>query len=119
MASAADVIKFKLPRDAGEDSFDLLPALEGTARSPIRAAVVHHSNQRMFSIRWRNWKLELGLGSGLSGLCAGIARSTLPATLESGMVKHLRAGGKQETNGAERKPYGLRRYNTQFLRPPT
>lgn len=64
MATAADIVKFKLPAGAGEDSFDLLPALLGTARTPIREAVVHHSNQGMFSIRDGNWKLELGLGSG-------------------------------------------------------
>ena len=64
MATAADITGFPLPRDAGEDSFDLLPALTGTARAPIREAVVHHSNLGMFSIRAGNWKLELGLGSG-------------------------------------------------------
>jgi arylsulfatase A len=64
MGTAADIIGFKLPTDAGEDSYDLLPALLGRARSPIREAVVHHSNLGMFSIRDQNWKLELGLGSG-------------------------------------------------------
>ena len=64
MATAAGILDFKLPNDAGEDSYDLLPALLGRARAPIREAVVHHSNQGMFSVRSRNWKLELGLGSG-------------------------------------------------------
>lgn len=64
MGTAADIVNFKLPDQAGEDSYDLLPALLGRARAPIREAVVHHSNQGMFSIRAQNWKLELGLGSG-------------------------------------------------------
>jgi arylsulfatase A-like enzyme len=64
MATLADVADVKLPRDAGEDSYDLLPAFTGAARRPIREAVVHHSNQGMFSIRQGAWKLELGLGSG-------------------------------------------------------
>ncbi len=64
MATAADMVDFKLPNDAGEDSYDLLPALLARARSPIRKAIVHHSNLGMFSIRERDWKLELGLGSG-------------------------------------------------------
>ncbi|HEV3200788.1 MAG TPA: arylsulfatase [Bryobacteraceae bacterium] len=64
MATAADIAGFKLPQNAGEDSYDLLPALLDRARSPIREAVVHHSNLGMFSIRLQNWKLELGLGSG-------------------------------------------------------
>jgi arylsulfatase A-like enzyme len=64
MSTAADITGFKLPDNAGEDSFDLLPALLGQARSLIREAVVHHSNPGMFSIPAQNWKLELGLGSG-------------------------------------------------------
>jgi arylsulfatase A-like enzyme len=64
MGTAAGIVNFKLPDDAGEDSYDLLPALRGRTRTPIREAVVHHSNQGMFSIRAQNWKLELGLGSG-------------------------------------------------------
>jgi arylsulfatase A len=64
MATAASVINFKLPRDAGEDSYSLLPALRGRTRPAIRESVVHHSSQGMFSIRAQNWKLALGLGSG-------------------------------------------------------
>ena len=64
MATVADIVDFKLPKNAGEDSYDLLPALLGRARSPIRKAIVHHSNSGVFSIREQNWKLELGLGSG-------------------------------------------------------
>jgi arylsulfatase A len=64
MATAADIVDFKLPDNAGEDSYDLVPALLGRESSPARQAVVHHSNLGMFSIREKNWKLELGLGSG-------------------------------------------------------
>ena len=64
MGTAAGIVNFKLSKNAGEDSYNLLPALRGRARSPIREAIVHHSNQGMFSIRAQNWKLELGLGSG-------------------------------------------------------
>jgi len=64
MATVADVAGFPLPDSAGEDSYDLLPALLGRARRPIRNAIVHHSNGGMFAIRSQNWKLELGLGSG-------------------------------------------------------
>ena len=64
MATAAGIVNFKLPDNAGEDSYDLLPALLGRAHAPIWKAVVHHSNSGVFSIREENWKLELGLGSG-------------------------------------------------------
>lgn len=64
MATVASLLSFPLPSDAGEDSYNLLPALLGKTSKPIREAVVHHSNQGMFSVRDGNWKLEFGLGSG-------------------------------------------------------
>ncbi|MGH9632361.1 MAG: sulfatase-like hydrolase/transferase, partial [Bryobacteraceae bacterium] len=64
MATAAGIVKFKLPDNAAEDSYNLLPALTGAQTNPIREAVVHHSADGMFSIRQGEWKLALGLGSG-------------------------------------------------------
>lgn len=62
MATAADIVGQKLPDNAGEDSFSLLPAFAG--KKGTREAVVHHSSEGMFSIRQGEWKLCLGLGSG-------------------------------------------------------
>lgn len=64
MATVADIAGVKLPQNAGEDSYDLLPALMGRKGQPLREAIVHHSSLGMFSIRQGEWKLELGLGSG-------------------------------------------------------
>jgi arylsulfatase A len=64
LATAAEITGVNLPKDAGEDSFNLLPALQGKKGKPIREAIVHHSSLGMFSIRQGEWKLELGLGSG-------------------------------------------------------
>ena len=64
MSTVAAVVGGKVPSNAGEDSYNLLPALLGTNHGPIRDAIVHHSNQGMFGIRQGHWKLELGLGSG-------------------------------------------------------
>ncbi len=64
MGTLAALIGYKLPNGAGEDSYNLLPSLLGTSSRPIRDAIVHHSNDGMFSIRQGDWKLELGLGSG-------------------------------------------------------
>lgn len=64
MGTVAAVTGTPLPRNAGEDSFNLLPIMTGkTNRSP-REAVVHHSALGMFSIRDRQWKLNFGHGSG-------------------------------------------------------
>jgi arylsulfatase A-like enzyme len=63
MATLSSAVGFKLPNNAGEDSFDLLPAYLGKAKRPIREAIVHHSSMGLFSIRKGSWKLCLGRGS--------------------------------------------------------
>lgn len=62
--TVASVLGAPLPRDAAEDSFDLLPLLTGKSSRSPREAVVHHSSQGHFSIRDRDWKLVIGHGSG-------------------------------------------------------
>jgi arylsulfatase A len=64
MATCAEILGAKLPDTAGEDSVSLLPVLLGTAKSPVREALVHHSINGSFAIRQGNWKLELCSGSG-------------------------------------------------------
>lgn len=64
MATCAEILGAKLPDNAGEDSVSILPALLGTARVPIREAVVHHSIKGNFAIRQGQWKLEFCIGSG-------------------------------------------------------
>ena len=65
IATCADILGKKLPKDAGEDSYSILPALLGAdAGKPIREATVHHSSKGMFAIRQGRWKLVLGPGSG-------------------------------------------------------
>jgi arylsulfatase A-like enzyme len=64
MGTLAAVLHIELPPDAGEDSFNLLPALLRQPHAPIRNTIVDHSIDGMFTIREGNWKLELGLGSG-------------------------------------------------------
>ncbi len=65
MATCAAIVGTELPENAGEDSYDILPALLGKKlNKPIREAIVHHSLSGMFSIRQGDWKLILGRGSG-------------------------------------------------------
>jgi arylsulfatase A-like enzyme len=64
LATAAAVVGARLPTDAGEDSYNLLPALRGDKLDkPIREAVVHHSGDGTFAIRQGPWKLALARGS--------------------------------------------------------
>jgi arylsulfatase A-like enzyme len=65
MATAADIVDYKLPDNAGEDSVSILPALLGEKyEKPLREATVHHSINGSFSIRKGRWKLELCPDSG-------------------------------------------------------
>ena len=65
MATCAAIVGEELPDNAGEDSYNILPALLGKKLDkPIREATVHHSSRGMFSIRQGKWKLVLGRGSG-------------------------------------------------------
>lgn len=64
MATVAAIHDIPLPRDAAEDSYNLLPALLGQTKQPIRDAIVNHSYGGYFAIRQGPWKLEEILGSG-------------------------------------------------------
>jgi arylsulfatase A-like enzyme len=62
MATMADVLKVKLPDDAAEDSFDLLPVWLRQKHVPVRKTIIDHSIDGMFTIREGDWKLGLGSG---------------------------------------------------------
>jgi arylsulfatase A-like enzyme len=60
MATLAELLKVKLPADAGVDSVNILPALLGEKRNaPLREATVHHSASGKFAIRKGEWVLIL------------------------------------------------------------
>lgn len=65
MATCAAIVGAKLPDDAGEDSYNILPVLLGQKPDkPIREATVHCSVRGKFAIRQGEWKLILCKGSG-------------------------------------------------------
>lgn len=65
MATIAAIVGHRLPPNAGEDSYNILPALLAKNTKPIRKTLVHHSCFGAFSIRKDKWKLILGTkGSG-------------------------------------------------------
>jgi arylsulfatase A-like enzyme len=58
MATVAAMLGVKLPDSAGEDSYNILPALLGEKLDkPIRQATVHHSASGKFAIRKGDWVL--------------------------------------------------------------
>ncbi|MEP4077998.1 sulfatase family protein [Haloferula sp.] len=65
MATAAEVSGTTLARDAGEDSYSIVPILTGQlSDKALREATIHHSISGMFAIRKGKWKLIVGRGSG-------------------------------------------------------
>jgi len=66
LATFAAMTGAKLPSNAGEDSYNILPALVGDDyKKPIREATVHHSSHAIYAIRQGDWKLIVGTdGSG-------------------------------------------------------
>jgi len=65
LATFAAMLGQKLPPNAGEDSFSILPALLGDDYPrPLRGPIIHHSAAGYFAIRDGRWKLNLFRGSG-------------------------------------------------------
>ena len=65
LATCAALLNVRLPQNAGEDSYNLVPVLIGPdPKTPIREATVHHSADGSFAIRQGPWKLILAPGSG-------------------------------------------------------
>jgi arylsulfatase A-like enzyme len=70
MATFANMLEIKLPDDAGEDSFSLLPLLKG-GDQPVRYNAVNCSANGVPALRLGSWKLILAAGSGGSAKVAG------------------------------------------------
>jgi len=63
MATIADILKISLPANAGEDSFSLLPLLQGK-NEPVRQNAVSTSSNGLPGLRLGDWKYIAGSGSG-------------------------------------------------------
>ncbi len=106
MATVAAITGYNLPASAGEDSFNLLPVLQGKTKKPVRDSIVHHSIDGVFSIRQGDWKLELGLGSG---------GFTKPAKIEPepggplGQLYNLAQDPREQNNLWQQRPEVVKR----------
>jgi arylsulfatase A len=81
MATLAAITGAELPRDAAEDSFNLLPVLEDKAAGPIRPYLLTQAfgGQRTLSIRRGMWKYIDHRGSGGNNYAAAeLKRFALP-----------------------------------------
>ncbi len=66
MATFADFLGFKLPKDAAEDSHSLLPLLTGKVNK-VRDTHIHNTRKDHYAIRHGNWVLIDGKTGYLSG----------------------------------------------------
>jgi len=57
MSTCAEIVGAKLPDTAGEDSVSILPDLLGTAKGPVREAIIHQDYKGNLAIRQGPWKL--------------------------------------------------------------
>lgn len=64
LATCAEIVSFPMPDNVGEDSFSLLPLIQGKEWAVPRAPVIHHSSNGIFSLRDGKWKMVFGSGSG-------------------------------------------------------
>jgi arylsulfatase A len=64
MATCAQIVGAKLPDDAAEDSFDLLPVFLGKADKPVRNFTLHQTISLALAIRQGDWKYLDHKGSG-------------------------------------------------------
>jgi arylsulfatase A len=75
------VVGYALPDDAAFDSFDMLPALLGKAREPIRPHMLTQSFRGEFQLRVGQWKYLAHKGSGGNNYTRGnMAKFALPET---------------------------------------
>jgi arylsulfatase A-like enzyme len=63
MATFAEILGTKLPENAGEDSFSLMPLLRGGSE-PIRQHAISHASSGLPALRDGQWKIIFGPGAG-------------------------------------------------------
>ena len=103
LATCAGILGAELPDDAGEDSYNILPALLADDRTePIREATVSQSGDGSFTIRQGRWKLENTASGG------GYSRLTAEEAQEQGLppiqLYDLEADIAEKTNVYKENP---------------
>lgn len=96
-ATCASVAGAKVAADAGEDSFDLAPALTAQGKF-ARPYTIHHSAQGVFAIREGPWKLVEGKGSG------GFTKVKVDPAEPPGQLYHLADDPAETRNLYAEKP---------------
>lgn len=105
MATAAAVSGAKLPANAAEDSYNMLPALLGKkAKRPIREATVHHSFDGSFAIRQGPWKLMVHQGAGNNNYAKVAPEPAVSEPDAPGQLYNLKADPAENANVYRKHP---------------
>jgi len=118
MATIAALLDTKLPPNAGEDSFNLLPVLRGEKPArPAREATVHHGASGRLAIRRGDWVLiENGTGDDNRGNASEPAwlkqERGYEADEAQGQLYNLRDDPAQKTNLYAAQPARVRELQT-------
>ncbi len=103
-ATVAAILACPLPRDAAEDSFNMLPVLlDQPHQGPVRSSLIHHSGNGMFAIRSGPWKLIRGQGSG------GFTRVKVPPGSPPGQLYNLADDPGERKNLYAQRPEVVQR----------
>jgi arylsulfatase A-like enzyme len=84
MVTCAAITGNDLPKNAAEDSYNILPVLKGEhLAKPIREALIHHSGLGIFSVRQGPWKviLETQGSGGWPPPCGSLPDPGMPGQL--------------------------------------
>ena len=109
MATIAAITGAELPRDSAEDSFNMLPVLQGKATASIRPYLLTQAfgNANALSIRRGNWKYIDHAGSGGNNYVQGEMKPfALPelAPTATGQLYNLANDPGETTNLFLQKP---------------
>jgi len=111
LATSAAVVGGTLPNGAGEDSYDMLPALLGQDDEPIHDGSIHHSGSGVFAIRKGDWKLIHESEEG--GYDEG------PEQGGPGQLYNLRTDPGEQNNLYTEKPQLVRLLTDELIRVQT
>jgi arylsulfatase A-like enzyme len=93
IATSAEITGAKLPDNAGEDSFSILPHLLGIAAKPVRDSIIHQDMKGTLSVRQGPWKLIFSGNEKheLYNLQTDLSEATNVAEAHPDIVKRLTA----------------------------
>ena len=115
LATCAALTGADLPVNAGEDSYNIMPAILGEALAhPIREATVHQADDGSLSIRQSRWKLEMCAGSG--GRSSPTQTEAQEMNLPDVQLYDLQKDIAETTNVREDHPYVVRQLSALLER---